>query len=240
MAGESSHHLQRCLVLHRRDYSNTSLLVEVFSAAHGRFPAIAKGARRGRTATAAMLQPFQPLWLGWSGRGEVRTLGRVEAAGAAFGLQGNALYCGFYLNELLMRLIARWDPHEELFAFYHDALRDLANGQVLDVALRRFELRLLHALGYALVLDREADTDRPIARSGRYRFIPERGLVPADDRVADGDLSGAMLLGLAADCALEGQAQIREARQLLRAALAPHLGSRPLASRELFRRVRGG
>lgn len=237
MSAPSAGHLERCLLLHRRDFSNTSLLVEVFSAAHGRFPAVAKGARRGRAPTAALLQPFQPLWLAWSGRGEVRTLGKVEAAGAPLTLRGDALYCGFYLNELLMRLLARQDPHEDLFAFYVAALEDLANGQGLDRVLRRFELRLLQVLGYGLVLDREADTGRPVSPAGRYCYVPERGIVAAIDGTPDETLSGATLLRLAAEEPPEG-GQIREARRLLRAALAPHLGPRPLASREFFRRVR--
>ncbi|AGA90600.1 DNA repair protein RecO [Thioflavicoccus mobilis 8321] len=238
MSGQSAGHLQRCLLLHRRDFSNTSLLVEVFSATEGRFPAVAKGARRGRAPTAALLQPFQPLWLGWSGRGEVRTLGKVEAAGAPLTLPGDALYCGFYLNELLMRLLARHDPQENLFAFYLAALKDLASGQVIDQVLRRFELQLLQVLGYGLVLDREADTGHPISAAGRYRYVPERGIVPARDAMPQETLSGTTLLQLAGEEPLGGK-EIREARRLLRAALAPHLGQRPLASREFFRRARG-
>ncbi len=237
MTAEPTAHLQRCLVLHRRDYSNTSLLVEVLSTAHGRFPAIAKGARRGRAPTAVLLQPFQPLWLTWSGRGEVRTIGRVEPAGPAFQLTGDHLYCGFYLNELLMRLLARHDPHEDLFAYYHSAVHDLAQGKDIDTVLRRFELRLLAVLGYGLVLDREADTGRSVTTDGRYRFEPERGLLAAIDGVSEGTVGGATLLRLASEQALEGS-QTREARRLLRMALALHLGGKPLQSRDLFRRSR--
>lgn len=235
--GAASGHLHRCLVLHRREFANTSLLVEVWSPTHGRFPAVAKGARRGRAPLAGLLQPFQPLWLGWSGRGEVRTLGRVEAAGRAFALDGDHLYCGFYLNELLMRVLARDDPHEDLFGHYLTALHDLADRQPLDAVLRPFELRLLRILGYGLVLDREADTGRPVQGAQRYRYQPQQGIVAVgvtDGCPSDG-LSGETLLQLAADRPPVGDAQIREARRLLRTALAPHLGSRPLVSRELFR-----
>lgn len=239
MTGGASSHLQRCLLLHRRDYSNTSLLVEVFSGTQGRFPAIAKGARRGRNGTAALLQPFQPLWLTWSGRGEVRTLGRAEAAGVALALSGDHLYCGFYLNELLMRLLARDDPQEDLFAYYLAALQGLAAGQAVDPVLRRFELRLLQVLGYGLVLDREADSGLAVESGGRYDYIPERGLQAVADGVREQGFCGETLLRLATEQDLDGD-QIREARRLLRAALAPHLGPRPLASRELFRRARRG
>lgn len=225
--------LEQAFVLHRRDYANTSLLLEVFSGAHGRFPAIAKGAKRGRAPSAVLLQPFTPLWLSWSGRGEVRTLARVEAAGSALALPGKALFCGFYLNELLMRLLARNDPHEDLFAFYCAALFRLARGADLDTPLRQFELRLLQDAGYALDLEREWDTGRPLAADRRYVYESERGMRAADGSEEGPTAFGETLLALAAGNPLTGSAA-REARGLMRAALAPYLGARPLKSRELF------
>ena len=136
-------------MLHRRDFGNTSLIVEVFAVGHGRLPALAKGARRGRGAVAAILQPFRPLWMSWSGRGEVRTLTRSEPAGRAFDLQGEALLCGFYLNELLVRLLGRADPHADLFAFYHAALSDLAAG-------RDLQAQQSHRLGLELLFGDDA------------------------------------------------------------------------------------
>jgi DNA repair protein RecO (recombination protein O) len=224
--------LEKAFVLHRRCYSNTSLLLEIFSSAHGRFPAIAKGAKRGRAPTAVLLQPFTPLWLSWSGRGEVRTLARVEAAGGSLTLAGKGLYCGFYLNELVMRLLGRNDPQEDLFAFYHAALTRLAQGTDLDGPLRQFELRLLQDAGYALDLEREWDTRQPVAAHGRYVYEPERG-VRAAGPDEGGLVCGETLLALAAGEPLTG-ALAREARGLMRSALAPYLGPRPLRSRELF------
>jgi DNA repair protein RecO (recombination protein O) len=233
----ASTELERGFVLHRRDYGDTSLLLEVLSAAEGRLPLIAKGARRasrGRTAAAALLQPFQPLWLAWSGRGEVRTLTRVEAAGRALALSGDALYCGLYVNELLVRLLGRQDPHEALFVFYQQVLSELASGRGIDGALRRFELRLLGELGWAPDLARDADGE-PIDPARHYVYSPERGLLPAV-AVQTTTVAGGTLRRLAAELPLEG-AQAREARDLLRAILAPHLGERPLKSRELFVRA---
>lgn len=227
--------LFQAFVLHRRDYGNTSLLLEVFAAGRGRFPAIAKGARRPRHPTSALLQPFQPLWLDAIGRGEVLTLTRVEAAAPPIGLLGRPLLCGFYLNELLVRLLGREDPHDPLFAFYHAALTGLACGDDLESVLRQFEIRLLDELGYALALDVEADGDRPVVPDGAYVLVPGQGMRPAqaDDR-AD-RVSGATLLALAQGDRLAPH-QLREARALLRRLLEPHLGGRPLKSRELFRR----
>jgi len=230
--------LEQAFVLRRRDYANTSLLLEVFAASQGRFPAIAKGAKRGRAPVAVLLQPFTPLWLSWSGRGEVRTLARVEAAGAALSLPGKALYCGFYLNELLMRLLGRNDPHMDLFAFYHAALTRLAEGADLDNPLRQFELRLLQDAGYALDLEREWDTGQPLVVGRRYVYEPERGLRAAGANEEGATVGGETLLALACGATLTGIAA-REARDLMRAALAPYLGARPLRSRELFQQWSG-
>jgi DNA repair protein RecO (recombination protein O) len=231
--------LQRGFVLHRRDYANTSLIVEVFSADHGRLPVLAKGAKRGKSPPAALLQPFQPLWLAWLGRGEVQTLIRSEAAGRPFALGGRALFCGFYLNELLMRLLARGDPHPDLFALYHAALTALAGGDDLEMTLRQFELRLLQELGFALVLDREADSGEPVSPVLRYRCEPDSGPRPLAAGEGGFAISGETLLRLAAGEPLIGE-RAREARELMRRLLAPHLGERPLRSRELFRVWRGG
>jgi DNA repair protein RecO (recombination protein O) len=229
--------LFQAFVLHRRDYGNTSLLVDVFAIGRGRFPAIAKGARRPRHGTSALLQPFQPLWLDVVGRGEVLTLTRVEAAAPALGLQGRPLLCGFYLNELLVRLLGRDDPHDPLFAFYHAALIGLASGDDLETVLRQFEIRLLDELGYALGLDSEADGGAPVVPDRLYVLDTGHGVrqAGADDADDAGVIAGATLLALARGDRLAPH-QLREARVLLRRLLEPHLGGRPLKSRELFRR----
>lgn len=225
--------LQPGFVLHRRPYSNTSLLLEVLVAEHGRFAVLAKGAKRPRSPLAALLQPFQPLWLGWSGRGEVKTLNRAEAAGRALSLTGEALYCGFYVNELLLRLWPRQEIPEALFVGYQMVLGALAVGDQLELALRQFELRLLAVMGYELVLDRDADAGKPVEAEQRYILVPDRGLRRALAATAD-SVSGETLQRLAVGEQLNA-VQRREARNLLRCALAPHLGSQPLRSRELFR-----
>jgi DNA repair protein RecO (recombination protein O) len=228
--------LQPAYVLHRRDYGDTSLLLEIFSAHRGRLPLVAKGARRGRRAggsQAALLQPYQPLLLAWSGRGEVKTLTRVESAGRAPVLTGDALYCGFYVNELLLRLLARQDEDQVIFAAYQRTLAALAAGPDLDTPLRRFELILLGQLGYRPPLDRDADNHAPVRPELRYVVDSERGpavAVRAEDPQA---MAGSTLLALAAGAPLP-PAAAREARRLLRALLAPHLGERPLQSRALF------
>jgi len=236
----SAEALHRALVLHRRAHGDSSLLVEVFAMGRGRFAAMARGARGGKGTRAALLQPFQPLWLGVVGRGEVRTLTRVEAADRAFALAGKTLACAFYLNELLLRLLPREEPQDALFAFYHAALARLSEAPEPDSALRHFELRLLAELGYGPTLDRECDDATPIRPEALYWLDEDRGGISPAPPSADGvRLSGATLLALARGEDLNTETARREARWLSRCLLAPHLGSRPLRSRELYRQWLG-
>lgn len=230
--------LFQAFILHRRDYTNTSLLLDVFAIGRGRFSAIAKGARRPRNPASALLQPFQPLWLAAVGRGEVRTLTRSECAGHPLPLQGRALLGGFYLNELLVRLLARHDSHDPLFVYYQDALARLADGSDLETLLRQFELRLLAELGYGPTLDRESGGREPVRAERTYIYEAEQGLRRAAIRELSPVLSGETLLALTRGDPL-GVTQKREARILLRGILTQYLGHRPLKSRELYRRWYG-
>lgn len=222
-------------VLHHHDYGETSLLLEMFTRRHGRLGVIAKGARRARSPLRTTLIPFQPLVMGFSGRGELSTLTAAEPAGAAPTITGEALFCGLYLNELLLRLLHRHDPHERLFENYSDALGRLGEGRETEAALRVFEKRLLEDIGYGLVLDHEVQNGSPIQPEHHYRYIPERG--PVNAHAADGEgiaVQGASLLALAREH-LDDTIALREAKHLMRALLARHLGERPLTSRGLFR-----
>jgi DNA repair protein RecO (recombination protein O) len=226
-------------VLHQRNYSETSWLLEVYTRQHGRLGLVAKGARRPGSRLRGVLKPFQPLLLGWSGRGELMTLTGAEADGNGVELAGTSLYCGFYLNELLLRLLHRHDPHEALFDRYRAALEGLRDGRLDESVLRIFEKHLLSEVGYGLLLEHESGTRDPIDPAAIYDYVPERGA----ERVRHPDLlphlrgvrvRGASLLSLAAE-RLDDRAALRDAKALMRAALAPHLGDQPLQSRRLFR-----
>ncbi len=225
---------QTAFVLHHSHYGETSLLLEVFARAYGRLGLIAKGARRPRSALHALLVPFQPLLIGWGGKGELATLTGAEPAGGAIELAGGQVYCGLYLNELLVRLLHRHDPHEDLFDVYSLSLRRLQNPAATEVALRLFEKHLLQDMGYGLVLDREVLGNSPIAADAQYDYVLERGpmLAPADDGGIR--VKGASLLALALEH-FPDAAALRESKALTRACLARHLGDRPLFSRSLFR-----
>jgi DNA repair protein RecO (recombination protein O) len=222
-------------VLHHHDYGETSLLLEIFTRRHGRLGLIAKGARRARSPLRAALIPFQPLVVGFSGRGELPTLTGAESAGPAPAIAGESLFCGLYLNELLLRLLHRHDPHERLFERYGEALGRLGEGRDTEAVLRVFEKRLLEDIGFGLVLDHDEHDGAPLQPEQLYRYIPERGPVPA--YAADGEgiaIQGASLLALARE-RLDDVIALREVKHLIRALLARHLGERPLTSRGLFR-----
>ena len=136
---------QAAFILHRRPFSDSSFLLEVLSLEHGRQPVMARGARRPRTRFA-QLQPFQPLWLGWRGRGEIKSLSHAEPRGAAFRLVEKRLFCGLYLNELVMRMAPRGEPFERLFWIYEEALAALHERAPMEALLRDFELQLLEFL----------------------------------------------------------------------------------------------
>ena len=227
--------MQPGFVLHRRRYGDTSLLLDVFSRDAGRLSLIAKGALGKRHRGASGLEPFVPLLLEWRGRGEVHTLTGFDTADDGARLAGTRLYCGFYLNELLTRLLPRHDPHVELFANYAAALHALVTDPVEPV-LRYFERDLLDQLGLGMRLD--ADLDGEVLHDeGAYRYDPEQGAIPcgAADPAA---CSGASLRALGEGRLVPGQ--LREVRRLMRRVLAHYLGDRPLKSREMLTGLPGG
>jgi DNA repair protein RecO (recombination protein O) len=229
---------QSAFVLRANAYRESSLLLEVFSRNHGRLGLIAKGARRPAAGLRAVLIPFQPLLLGWTGRGELAVLTGAETEAALPMLDGRNLFCGYYLNELLVRLLHRHDPHERLFEAYSGCLVRLRTGADPEAALRVFEKQLLKEIGYGLLLEREALHGEPIRPQTLYRYLPERGPMASAQDTEDGiPVHGASLLALAGE-RFDDEQQRREAKQLLRALLARHLGERPLRSRELFRQLK--
>lgn len=229
--------LQPAYVLHSRPYRDSSLLLETFTAEQGRLGLVARGARRRARggSGAALLQPFTPLLLSFSGRSELKTLTAMEPAGSALALRGDRLYSGMYLNELLVRLLHRHDPHQQLFAAYGEALAGLVCASQSEEVLRSFELTLLGELGYGLNLSSDGRTGEPVLPGGLYQYESEYGIVRvfASGVSPRGAYSGEELLAMAAG-QFDGIAR-RASKRLLREALAVHLGGAPLRSRDLFR-----
>jgi len=232
--------LQPAFVLHARPYRDTSQILDVLTPEYGRLALVAKGSRRRVRggSTVALLQPFVPLLLSFSGRGEMKTLTGVEIAGPAKAPVGTRLYSGFYLNELLVRLMHRHDPHPILFSVYSETVKSLAGDGQVDEALRRFEFNLLRELGFGFELALDGVSGQAVVAEHWYRFDTECGLVCVDgNEHADVPaFPGNELLAMAGG--EFGQAVRSTAKRLLRQALASHLGDKPLKSRELFLRRR--
>ncbi len=235
--------LQPAFLLHSRPYRDSSQLLDVFTAEHGSLSLVARGLhRRARGGSLrSLLQPFKPLLLSFSGRGELQTLTAAETAPGAVLLAGERLFSGLYLNELLLRLLHRHDPHPLLFARYGETLVELATSSRLDTLLRRFELFLIEELGYGFDLTQDAASHQPVQAGNWYRYFEGSGLVHCDsaDRRLEGRYAGADLLAIAGG-ELEAGSVGQTAKRLLRQVLAEHLGGRVLQSREMFRQFRQG
>lgn len=225
---------QPAFVLHSYPFKETSLIVEALSRDHGRVALVARGARRPKSAMRGLLHAFQPLELGWFGAGELRTLAKVEWRGGQPLLGGDALLCGYYLNELLIRLLPRDDAHPALFEDYRTVMASLAADEPAQPALRRFEKAMLRELGYGLTLDVEAEAGEPVRAEARYAYIIERGPVEVTDESPGGiEVSGRTLLAMHADNFTDPDT-LNEARTLMRQLLQHYLGAQPLQSRRVF------
>jgi len=218
-------------VLHTYAYKESSLIVEAFTRRHGRMSLLARGARRPRSALRGVLLAFYPLRFSWSGTAELRTLMGAEWSGALQALGGRGLMCGFYLNELLLRLLPREDPHEGLFDYYGEALARLSVKDDHAPVLRTFEKRMLAELGYAPLLEREAASGAPVEPQRRYGYEADRG--PVALRNGEPAVSGQTLLDMAADDYSRPQTR-DEARMLMRTLIAQRLHGQVLHTRAVL------
>jgi DNA repair protein RecO (recombination protein O) len=226
---------QPAFILHTRAYRETSLLLDCLTRDHGRVGLVVRGVRRERSRTPrALLQPLIPLQLGWSGRGELATLTQIDAAGAGFDLQGDALLCALYLNELVLRLTPRHEAHPDIFTDYLQTLARLTRGEPQAWTLRRFERDLLAHLGYGLVLDSEGDSGVPIAADQDYCYRHEHGPAPWRDSRDGIRLRGSALLALAQDVE-PAREDLPALRKLLRALVAVHLDGIELRAWSMLR-----
>ncbi len=239
-------------VLHHYDWSETSLILDLFTREQGRQAVVAKGAKRPYSQMRAVLLPFQRLQVSLGkppktdageGAGEVHTLRAAEWAGGQSMLTGAALFSGFYLNELLMKLLARGDPHPALFDLYAQTLPALAAGGENDgqeAALRAFEVLLLKAIGLLPELTLVTLTREDVRLEARYVVLPEAGVTSA--RAGDAALSGQLLIGLQAALEHGSLAALQQAcapvlpelKAILRGLLHYHLGSPVLRTRQVM------
>ncbi len=230
---------QPAFVLHTIPFRETSLIVEVFSRDFGRMSLLARGARRPRAAIRGLLMAFQPIEVGWAGKGEVLTLMKAEWLGGLPLLSGEALFCGYYLNELLLHLLPREDAHEYLFERYADMLARLAAdpaGKGREADLRSFEKALLQELGYGLTLEHDS-SGRHIDPEGIYTYRMEQGPVRVEHAEAAAQtVSGQTLLDLAAEDFSDPRSR-SEAKALMRTLMAYYLAGVELETRKIFKEL---
>lgn len=221
--------LQPGFVLHQRAFRETSLLLDVLTKEYGRISLVARGIRKNKSRLKPLLQPFTPLFISWQGKSELKGLTEAEGQGLAFPLKGRALLSGFYLNELVIRLLPKHDPHPELYTIYQHTLLELANLALLPKTLRLFEKKMLDILGYGAF-------NCVFKEDKFYHFDPELGFKECSIEGTENSISifnGKSLKSIAEE-KLEGSDILRDAKRLMRIAIMSLLGSQSLHSRKLF------
>ena len=225
--------LEPAFVIHSRPYRDTSVIADLLTL-RGRIAVVARSARGMKSRYKGILQLFSPILVSWTGQRELKNLGSVERQGPIYPLEGQSLICGFYLNELLQRLLQREDPHADIYYLYQNTLNRFKEEKDLRPALRCFEKNLLNALGYGLPLRYEASSRHEIIANAQYQYIPDQGFVrsDADDQSAH-CYSGEALLSLKQE-QFDSEQSLQQAKRLLRQEISRHLGNKPIKSRELF------
>lgn len=233
----NSSQLEPAYILHTRSYRDTSLILDVLTKNQGRISLLAKGIKRSRKniSSAQLARPFLPLFVQFSSGLNLRILRSIEARDRTLSLQGNSLLSAMYMNEVLVRTLQADAPTPAVFSLYEESLKALGSDTMIDVCLRHFEFNLLDCLGYGIDLSHDTELGETLRPECHYRYVDGEGLKSyAYDKQRDVHecYSGADILNF-----INGnfsKASRRTMKQLARQALAPHLGSRPLKSRELF------
>jgi len=224
---------QPAFVLHSYPYKETSLIVELLTRDFGRVALIAKGAKRPHSQLRGVLQTFQPLSVSWTGKNELRTLTDADWVGGMLPLEKTALLCGFYLNELMVKLLARDDAHPALFDHYVSTLNQLAHAEPAPIVLRKFETALLKETGVAADLTRCTATRTKVLADVQYVVEPERGPRPEREDDFIPRVSGKTLLDMEREDYQDAITQT-QSKQLMRFLLAHHLGGAPLNTRQIL------
>ena len=230
--------LEPAYVIHRRPFSDTSLIVELLTPAHGRVSVLAKGVKRGKAQKALLLQPFRSLHVAWIGRGELPVLTTAEEAGQMLHLQGESLACAYYVNELIYHLVPKFEPAADLFTHYWSTLQGCKDISLRACALRSFEVSLLEQIGLAPTLGQDIVSGQPIDSSKNYFYRVPEGPVPAASAKGNGiEVSGATLQNIA-DRDFSKPETLRQAKHLNRALIHYHLDGKELMSRALMKNFR--
>ena len=224
--------LEPAYVLHSRDYRDTSLIIDALTRESGRFSMVVRGARSGKSRLRGRLQPFTPLLVACLGRTELRTATTIDFPARPYRIRGQNLMLGLYVNELLYRLLGRFDPVPGIYAAYESMLAELQGFESAVSAVRQFELNLLAQLGYGISFAYDAGNGEPVSADRRYRFMVHEGFRATGSQEAD-TFTGDELMHIAGGELR--RVSDRKLKSVTRASLAILLGDKPLKSRSLFR-----
>lgn len=226
--------LQPAYVLHTRPYRDTSMLVDFFTPAYGRVTAVARGVRSKKAPKRNLLNPFTHLLISFQGKTDLKLLTHFEADGSQFSLVAKYLFSGFYLNELLVRLLPELDAHQGIYDLYEHSLGKLNSQQDLEPILRHFEFELLNELGYGIHFDLDAKTGLNLSRDHYYCLDSSLGFYLAEPEHSNANqYSGEHLLAISSGDFSHPDVK-KAAKHISRILLKPLLGNKPLTSRELF------
>ena len=226
-------------ILHRRPFRDSSQILDIVTLEHGKVAVVARGSRGAKSRLAGVLRPFLPLKVSWVAKSDLGTLTGAEASGAPAGMVGDAMLSAFYVNELLLHFLHRYDPQPEIFALYEELIRALVSSENVAASLRSFELEFLSLLGYAVNLDHEYGSQNSLDAQRNYEYRMEQGPVAVER--ADGALvfRGSILTGIAQQ-RFDDPDILRAANRLLREIISFHLGGKELKSRKVLMELHRG
>lgn len=224
-------------LLHHRPFRDTSRILDIISPNHGRLALVARGSRSAKSRLRGVLRPFLPLRLSWVIRSDLGTLTGAEMNGAPLSLHGDALMSGYYANELLLKLLHRHDPQAEIFHAYRRTIENLAASADVAMPLRHFEMELLRLLGYALNLDHDTETRKPLLADSMYEYRVEQGPVLIGDHKGAMVFSGQELTAVGNED-FDRPEILNCAGRLLREVISFHLGGKELKSRKVLLELR--
>ncbi|MEQ1636165.1 MAG: DNA repair protein RecO [Methylococcales bacterium] len=239
--------LQPAFILQHRPYRETSLILDLLTRDYGIVAVLAKGVRKAKSKTAGLLLPFKALTVSYCGKADLKMLTQVELQAGATNLTGLALYCGFYVNELVSRFLHKYDPHPEVYNDYFDCLTQLTwvmsadqcSGSSLtpvmqlEAVLRVFELNLMQNIGLALLTQHDAYTETAIKPAATYYFHAELGVI---EHSGTGTVSGKTILAMN-DKDFSDAQTLSEAKKIMRSVINFHLQGKPLKSRAVLTKI---
>ncbi len=226
-------------ILHRRPFRDSSQILDIFTRDHGKIAVVARGSRGAKSRLAGVLRPFLPLKVSWVAKSDLGTMTGAEAAGSPAGMVGDALLSAFYVNELLLHFLHRYDPQPEIFTLYEEVVTALVASDNVAACLRSFELKFLSLLGYAVNLDHEYGNQEKLDVERNYQFRMEQGAVAIDRSEGPLVFKGAVLIGVA-EQRFEDPEILRAANRLLREVIGFHLGGKELKSRKVLMELHRG